>query len=629
MKKLIFLLAFFFGLEAASKAQVPVDTADLRLKINTWLVTNGTGSITAVKLNQLMNGVANLMKAYAIDSAYLKAPDTLVLGRRGGFSTFKIKLPVGTSGTETDPTVSAAAKAISSTDVSNWNSKQAALSGSSTISIVANQLIAANTTALWNANQLQGRSVSNTAPATNQVLGWNGTAWVPMTVSGGGGATWGGITGTLSSQTDLQSALNAKQNSLTLTTSGTSGAATLTGSTLNIPNYTGSGGSSMVVDTVVYTHSGSSVDTLTFSELSGKIVISVNVHPFSLYVVNTDPSTDQVRVNSVTGGVKFGTAINTGQQVTFIYVYSTSSGSPVVSGLSVNGGALQTGNVNVTVPSQFNPIAGSNITLSGSYPNITFNSTGGSGGSSAQTFDTDTATSIALVGGHIRPTYSAGTNTWSFIEDAQHSRINLTTIDAKSSFVTVKFKNTYSKIINFGVNHDETVSKTAVITGGTTYNDGPYLFGARIFNDSADIYIYKQKAYSFLVSWNGSAWTTSPQFSSAIDPASPAISISWSAGRLRLQNISRNIVGIPKIVPYSPNGVTTSGVYIPMLDRISNTFIDIYFIDVATHTAYTATTPPTGFGFFIDFGPAWTPVNPQTEDFGASANMEIFGMFRK
>jgi hypothetical protein len=33
--------------------------------------------------------------------------------------------------------------------------------------------------------------------------------------TGGGGAVWGGITGTLSAQTDLQTALNAKQNTLT------------------------------------------------------------------------------------------------------------------------------------------------------------------------------------------------------------------------------------------------------------------------------------------------------------------------------------------------------------------------------------------------------------------------------
>lgn len=56
---------------------------------------------------------------------------------------------------------------------------------------------------------------------------------------GSGSSTWGSITGTLSDQTDLQTALNAKQNSITLTTTGSSGAATLVGATLNIPQYAG------------------------------------------------------------------------------------------------------------------------------------------------------------------------------------------------------------------------------------------------------------------------------------------------------------------------------------------------------------------------------------------------------
>jgi hypothetical protein len=42
--------------------------------------------------------------------------------------------------------------------------------------------------------------------------------------------------------TATQTALNAKQNTLTLTTTGTSGAATLVGATLNIPQYSGGGG---------------------------------------------------------------------------------------------------------------------------------------------------------------------------------------------------------------------------------------------------------------------------------------------------------------------------------------------------------------------------------------------------
>jgi len=49
---------------------------------------------------------------------------------------------------------------------------------------------------------------------------------------------WGEITGTLSTQTDLQAALDSKQGNITLTTIGTSGVSTLIGDTLNIPNYT-------------------------------------------------------------------------------------------------------------------------------------------------------------------------------------------------------------------------------------------------------------------------------------------------------------------------------------------------------------------------------------------------------
>lgn len=40
-----------------------------------------------------------------------------------------------------------------------------------------------NTTAQWNANQLQGRSVSSTAPITNDVLLYNGTNWLGVALS--------------------------------------------------------------------------------------------------------------------------------------------------------------------------------------------------------------------------------------------------------------------------------------------------------------------------------------------------------------------------------------------------------------------------------------------------------------
>lgn len=44
---------------------------------------------------------------------------------------------------------------------------------------------------------------------------WTGTVYELQSGGGGGGGVWGSITGTLSSQTDLQSALNAKENSIT------------------------------------------------------------------------------------------------------------------------------------------------------------------------------------------------------------------------------------------------------------------------------------------------------------------------------------------------------------------------------------------------------------------------------
>jgi hypothetical protein len=52
---------------------------------------------------------------------------------------------------------------------------------------------------------------------------------------------------------NLTTRFAAKQNNLTLTTTGTSGAATLIGSTLNIPQYTGGGGGSGTVTSVALT----------------------------------------------------------------------------------------------------------------------------------------------------------------------------------------------------------------------------------------------------------------------------------------------------------------------------------------------------------------------------------------
>src|SRR5208282_4213885 len=63
-----------------------------------------------------------------------------------------------------------------------------------------------------------GGTGTSTAPSYGQLLignasgGYNLVATSSLGISGSGGGTWGSITGTLSNQTDLQTALNAKLN---------------------------------------------------------------------------------------------------------------------------------------------------------------------------------------------------------------------------------------------------------------------------------------------------------------------------------------------------------------------------------------------------------------------------------
>jgi hypothetical protein len=110
---------------------------------------------------------------------------------------------------------------------------------------------------------------------TNQSIKWNGTAWVPFTPGGGGGGAVDSVNGetgvvvlsaadvgadpagsaaaaqtAANAYTDAEIAALDFQDPITLTTLGSSGAATFDGTTLNIPEYAG-GGDGGTVDTVV------------------------------------------------------------------------------------------------------------------------------------------------------------------------------------------------------------------------------------------------------------------------------------------------------------------------------------------------------------------------------------------
>lgn len=77
---------------------------------------------------------------------------------------------------------------------SNWapgndNSGGGSYNAGTGIDITGNTISAENNQAIWNANELQGRSVSNAAPGSGQVLKWNGSAWAPAADATGGGGT--------------------------------------------------------------------------------------------------------------------------------------------------------------------------------------------------------------------------------------------------------------------------------------------------------------------------------------------------------------------------------------------------------------------------------------------------------
>jgi hypothetical protein len=75
----------------------------------------------------------------------------------------------------------------------------------------------------------------------------------------------------------VDTGLNTKQDTLTLTTTGTSGAATLTGATLNIPQYSGGGITELTTDvTTPAASSGVTVATLAPNLKTGSFGVTVD-----------------------------------------------------------------------------------------------------------------------------------------------------------------------------------------------------------------------------------------------------------------------------------------------------------------------------------------------------------------
>ncbi len=183
-------------------------------------------------------------------SALTKTDDTNVTLTLGGSPLTAllqgVSLTLGWTGTLADSRIESSA---------TWNAKQNGLSGTGFVKISGTTISYDNSTyylasnpsgyttnlgtvtniSVVTANGISASiATSTTTPAITFTLG----AITPTSTNGVSAATMAYNDATSSIQTQL----NSKQGTLTLTTTGTSGASTLIANTLNIPQYTGGGG---------------------------------------------------------------------------------------------------------------------------------------------------------------------------------------------------------------------------------------------------------------------------------------------------------------------------------------------------------------------------------------------------
>lgn len=257
---------------------------------------------------------------------------------------------------------------------------------------------------------------------------------------------------------------------------------------------------------------------------------------------------------------------------------------------------------------------------------------GGGGGGIADDSINTWGKSVQMYAAVLKVDRSGSANTWSILSDAGHDPLGVTGITADASKISVSYT-PGSKVMTMLAVQDETMSISAVSNSGTPYYTyGPYSIGARTYVDHAEFTISRLMHASFIVYYDGTNWVVSSgTIKGTYTPTSPAWSITWSSGRLRISGVAAGFRKVPSGNMVAWGGNASNLKYVPGFNIISDTFIDIYFYDITTAAQYTAATPPANFAIYLDFGVFQAPVDPTSEDFGVtgSTNFWMFGMMKK
>ena len=308
-------------------------------------------------------GVFTIQQATTSQGGYLTSTDWNTFNSKGsGTVTSVSALTLGTAGTDVSssvttgtttpvitlniPTASATNRgALSATDWSTFNSKQSTLVSGTNIKTVAGvSLLGSGDIGAIGDSYISSASNWNTA-YTNRITsltttGSSGSATLSSntlniptyTLAGLGGIglsslsastplSYNNSTGAFTiqqantsqngylSSTDWNT-FNGKQATLTLTTTGSSGAATLVGSTLNIPQYSGGGGSSTVtITTKTSSYTPVSTDTAQMFKMNSAsaITFTIPLNATQAIPIGTEYLIQQIGLGAtslvVTGGV--------------------------------------------------------------------------------------------------------------------------------------------------------------------------------------------------------------------------------------------------------------------------------------------------------------------------------------